>query len=101
MFIKLVKEKKTKALPARAGLIQLAPSPPKVHLTTKMAKAAATMGTTMAVSTLKFIPIKRPVRKADPSARVEAPRFKLRRYSTPIEVAIETTSSKRARHPKR
>jgi len=101
VFIKPVKEKKTKTLPPKAGLTQLAPNPPKLHLITKIAKAEAMIGTTKAVSTLKFIPIKRPVKKADPSLRVEPPRRRLRRYSTNIEVAIETASNKRALHPKR
>ena len=42
--IGVVKEKKTKIRPARAGFAQLAPRPPKVHLATAMAKALAITG---------------------------------------------------------
>ena len=59
------KEKNTKTLPAMAGLAQLHPSPPKVHFTMKIAKTDAKTGIRKGIDGGIFIPINKPVTKAE------------------------------------
>ena len=59
------KEKNTKILPAKAGLAQLHPKPPKVHFTMKIAKTDAKTGIRKGIDGGIFIPINKPVTKAE------------------------------------
>ena len=93
------KEKKTKALPAIAGLAQLHPSPPNVHLHTPIAKIEAIRGTYRGQEEERFIPTRRPVTNADPSKSVSSWLILFNRYSVKRDEIMEIISIKKALKP--
>ena len=66
-------EEKTKTRPARAGFIQLAPSPPKLHLTTAIANTDAAAGMNKGTWGGMLKPTRTPVTTALKSPRVLSP----------------------------
>jgi hypothetical protein len=100
VLIWVVKLKKTKTRPLRAGFAQFAPSPPNVHLATKIAKKEATIGMKSGIEGGMFKPTRKPVRTADPSQMVHSLPIFPSRNSVNAALTIETRMITRLYSPK-
>lgn len=95
----VVKEKNTNTRPARAGFAQLAPKPPNTHFATKIAKALARKGMNNGTEGLIFKPTNKPVRKAEPSHKVDSLLTFPSKNSQSSELEMATAKTRAERKP--
>ena len=96
------KEISRKHLAPRAGFIKFCPMPPKSCFTTMIPNTDPSTGTNIGTSGGMFMPIRSPVTAADISCTVSGRLVSFSNtYSDRTEDATDTTSTRRACHPKK